>query len=75
MTTVLSLLLLLLLVIEVVMRVRVGYNELYEVTRFNELMSTLFIAPHCQMVSTLFCVLLCGTTGGSRVCTQCNLSA
>jgi hypothetical protein len=57
--TVLSLLLLLSLMIKVAMEVRVGYNELSLVTRFNELTSTLFIAPHCHMVGYIvLCIAL-----------------
>jgi hypothetical protein len=57
--TVLSLLLLLSLMIEAAMEVRVGYNELYVVTRFNELMSMLFIAPHRHMAGYIvLCIAL-----------------
>jgi hypothetical protein len=58
-TTVLSSLLLLSLMIEAAMEVRVGYNELYVVTRLNELTSILFIAPHCHMVGYIvLCIAL-----------------
>ena len=58
-TTVLSSLLLLSLMIEAAMEVRVGYNELSVVTRFNELTSMLFIAPHCHMVGYIvLCITL-----------------
>ncbi len=48
--TVLSSLLSLSLMIEAAMEVRVGYDELYVVTCFNELTSMLFITPHHHMV-------------------------
>ncbi len=48
--TVLSSLLLLLLMTEAAMEARVGYNEMYVVTYFNELTSKLFIPPHRHMV-------------------------
>ncbi len=73
--TVLSLLLLLSLMIKAAMEVRVGYNELPVVTRFNELTSTLFIAPHRHMVGYIVCALPYGKTGGLRIHTPCNSSA
>ena len=57
--TVLSSLLSLSLMIEAAMEVRVGYDELSVVTRFNELTSTLFSAPHRHMVGYIvLCIAL-----------------